>query len=77
MEADTPVLWESLGKRPRCSPVQENLHYLGTTPAYVQVFRSDLPTKKKKVEEEEEEEHLPITNTKDLSHLPEIKAIFI
>lgn len=33
--------------------------------------------KKKKVEEEEEEEHLSITNTKDLSHLPEIKAIFI
>lgn len=32
---------------------------------------------KKKVEEEEEEEHLSITNTKDLSHLPEIKAIFI
>lgn len=36
-----------------------------------------LPKKKKKVEEEEEEEHLSITNTKDLSHLPEIKAIFI
>lgn len=31
----------------------------------------------KKKEEEEEEEHLSITNTKDLSHLPEIKAIFI
>lgn len=72
-ESDTPALWEG---RARCSPIQERLLYLGTTLAYDQVFRSNLPTHSPTALQKKRE-HLPITNTKDLAHLPETKAIFI
>lgn len=74
MEADTPVLWESLGKetqvltRLRKPPLSWDNS--GLCPSVQEQSSYSLnPNQKKRGggEEEEEEEHLSITNTKDLS----------